>query len=478
MPDANPTATHERLRASLREVYGRPFLLAVDVVQAYAGMARQLEALGGEVGFVLAARVGTGPLPPESVPWHNLGLPPGENLMDAIHGADAALASAGEAVSALVDAVDPDRKMPALGAFYSAGAPVTGRPMWGARPATWQALEDKTVIDEVWDAASVPRAPVRVVPCSLDALTEAARALDEGHGTVWAGDAREGFHGGAARTRWVRDVEQARRAVADLGPHCDTARVMPFLEGLPCSIHGVVMPDGVAVFRPAEMLVLRGPDGFVYARAATLWDPPAAEREAMRGVARRVGQHLAEAFAYRGAYTVDGVMTAEGFRPTELNPRVGAAMGMLNPTRELGPQVPFTLLHFALVEGLEPSVSAAELEAAVLEQADRHRTGSFGFTVPRDGGARTTTETVPLRWAGERWERGEEDGAHATAVAGPGPTGDYINVRLAVDAPTRMGLVGRSLAPAVAAFVTWSDEHFGSTLGPLQPAPDLHRSDP
>ncbi len=478
MGEANPTATHERLLASLREVYGRPFLLAVDVVQAYAGMGRQLEALGGEVAFVLAARVGTGPLPPEGVPWHNLGLPPSRDLMDALHGADAALASADEAVAALVDAVDPERTMPALGAFFSAGAPVTGRPMWGARPAEWQVLEDKTVVDEVWDAAGVPRVSARVVACTLEALTEAALALDAGHGTVWAGDAKEGFHGGAARTRWVRDPEQARQAVADLAPHCDTARVMPFLEGLPCSIHGVAMPDGVAVFRPVEMLVLRGPSGFVYARAATLWDPPAAEREMMRGVARRVGQHLSDALAYRGAYTVDGVMTAEGFRPTELNPRVGAAMHLLNPVSELGQQVPFTLLHFALIEGLEPSVSAAELEAAVVEQAVRHRTGSFGFMVPRVEGARAATETVPLRWAGGRWERGEEEGAHATAVAGPGPTGDDIHVRLAVDAPARMGLLGRSLAPAVAAFVTWSDEHFGSTLGPLQPAPDLHRSAP
>jgi hypothetical protein len=394
--------------------------------------------------------------------------------MDALHGADAALSGAGDDVAALVDAVDPERRMPAMGGFYGSGAPVTGRRMWGARPAAWQALEDKTVIDAVWDEAGVARAPSRVVPCTLEALSEAASTLDEGHGTVWAGDAREGFHGGAARTRWIRGPEDARQAVDNLAPHCDTARVMPFLEGLPCSIHGVVLPDGVAVFRPAEMLVLRGPRGFVYARASTLWAPPPREREAMRVAARRVGEYLAHTVGYRGAYTVDGVMTSGGFRPTELNPRVGAAMSMLNPPSELGPQVPFTLLHYALIEGLRPPVSAAELEAAVLEQAERHPWGSFGFTVPRTEGARTETETVPLRWVGGGWARGDDADAHATAVAGPGPTGDFINVRLAVDGPDRMGLVGRSLAPAVAAFAAWSDEHFGTSLGPLSPAPDVH----
>ncbi len=467
--------THERLLAALRGAYGgRRWLLAVEVVQSYRSMGVDLEEVGGEVGFVLGARVGTGDLPPDGLPWHSLGLPPAPDLMVAIHGSEAALASVSPEVRAKVDAVDPDGEMLALGAFFSAGEPVAGRRMFGARPRSWRALEDKTVIDAVWDAAGVPRAPSEVVVCTLEALWGAAGRLDAGAGTVWAGDARDGFHGGATRTRWVRTDVEAARAVRDLAPHCDTARVMPFLEGLPCSIHGVVMPDGVAVFRPAEMLVLRGPRSFLYARAATFWDPPAAERESMRRVARRVGQHLAEAHGYRGAYTVDGVMTAEGFRPTELNPRVGAAMGMLNPVAELGPRVPFVLLHYALIEGADPGVSASELEAAVLEQADAHRFGSFGFSVPGD---RAETETMYLAWR-DGFAR-TEDAAEADAVvlAGPGPTGDFVNVRLTPAATARMGLVGRSLAPVVADFVRWSDTHLGTALGPAVAAPDLHREE-
>ena len=41
-----------------------------------------------------------------------------------------------------------------------------------------------------------------------------------------------------------------------------------------------------------------------------------------------VFEHAVRDIRYEGgAYTVDGVMTEQGFRPTELNPRVGAAMG-------------------------------------------------------------------------------------------------------------------------------------------------------
>ena len=96
---------------------------------------------------------------------------------------------------------------------------------------------------------------------------------------------------------------------------------MPFLDGVPCSIHGLVLPDGTAVFRPVEIAILRDAAGrqFVYGGLSTYWDPPPADREEMRDVARRVGEHLRAAYGYRGAFGIDGVLTADGFRPTELN---------------------------------------------------------------------------------------------------------------------------------------------------------------
>ena len=89
----------------------------------------------------------------------------------------------------------------------------------------------------------------------------AAGRLDRGAGTAWAGDARQGFHGGAFGLRWVKAEEDVAEAVAFLAARCDRVRVMPFLEGIPCSIHGVVFPRGAATFRPVEMVTLRRPGG-------------------------------------------------------------------------------------------------------------------------------------------------------------------------------------------------------------------------
>ena len=50
-------------------------------------------------------------------------------------------------------------------------------------------------------------------------------------------------------------------------------RVMPFLEGVPCSVHGIVLPDGTAALRPVELVTLRRGTDLVYAGCATFWDP-------------------------------------------------------------------------------------------------------------------------------------------------------------------------------------------------------------
>jgi hypothetical protein len=96
---------------------------------------------------------------------------------------------------------------------------------------------------------------------------------------------------------------------------------MPFLDGVPCSIHGIVYPHHVIAVRPVEQITLRRVDQqtFFYAGCATFFDPPGAVTEAMRDLARRVGAHLRSTVGFRGAFSVDGVIGADGFRPTELN---------------------------------------------------------------------------------------------------------------------------------------------------------------
>ena len=183
---------------------------------------------------------------------------------------------------------------------------------------------------------------------------------------------RDGFHGGGAGTRWVTDDAEAAAVAAELAATSDRLRIMPFLEGVATSIHGIVLPDGVATLRPVELVTLRQGHDLRYSGCATFWDPPDAIRDEMRDAARVVGERLRADVDFRGAFTLDGVATADGFRPTELNPRFGAGLSVI--TRGLA-DVPLHLVLDLVVAGVELPVSAAGLERRLLADADARRNG-------------------------------------------------------------------------------------------------------
>ena len=191
----------------------------------------------------------------------------------------------------------------------------------GPRPgASWRTRPRST-------PSGTPRAwsgPPGAVPAEPTALLEAHRRLDAGDGTVWVADSSQGWFGGADRLRWVQtDADAAESATTALV--AQLVRVMPFLEGVPCSIHGIVLPtrswpSGPARWwcsgRRAATTRGRRPDGVAAADAAH-----------MRAFARRVGAtcgpgRLRRLHGGRRAHRA-------GFRPTELNPRYGAMLATL-----------------------------------------------------------------------------------------------------------------------------------------------------
>ena len=89
----------------------------------------------------------------------------------------------------------------------------------------------------------------RAEALSVQAVGEELLILDRGAGVVWSGDG-PAINGGANFVRRVRSYEEAKEAFDVLAPKCDQVRVMPFLEGIPVSVHGIVFPDGTAVLRP------------------------------------------------------------------------------------------------------------------------------------------------------------------------------------------------------------------------------------
>ena len=195
------------------------------------------------------------------------------------------------------------------------------------RRPEWVRFEDKTVIDAFWDRAGIRRQPSVVVP--LAEAIAVAHDVGRGDGTVWAADARDGFHGGASATRWVVDDAAARQVESELADRCERVRVMPFLDGIACPIHGLVDDADVAVLRPVETVTLRRGRQLVYAGCSTFWDPPTGLRAEMRDAVRRAGALLRTEIGFRGTFTIDGVACADGFWPTELNPRFGAGINVI-----------------------------------------------------------------------------------------------------------------------------------------------------
>lgn len=454
-------------RALLASIFGgRPWIVALDVLAGTTPIVRALRELGAERALCIATSRGTGE-PPDAdfAPDPIVIEVDAPDFMTAIRRSGDVLANLPAEAVAHVDAFDPERRARVLGGITTDHRPVAGRTKYGARPAAWEALEDKTRIDAFWEAAGVAHAPSRVVPARRDALEAARDALDRGLGCAVAGDNREGYNGGASYVRWARNADELAAVAGFFEAHCDRARVMPFLEGIPCSIHGIVFPEDVVVLRPCEMLVLRRPGSseLHYGRAASFWDPPDADREAMREAARRTGNHLRRSVGYRGVFTVDGILGEDGFVPTELNPRLGAGLFVLATGLELR----LELFNAAVVEGAPVDWQPRELEQHWLELADRQRSGG-GFALTRV--KQTETRKASLVWTGDGFRMANDgETADANAVLGPSATGGFLKVELLPDRTP----VGPPAAPRVASALAYLDAHFGLDVGPLEAARDV-----
>jgi hypothetical protein len=348
---------------------------------------------------------------------------------------------------------DPNGEAVVLGGGFYDRDTLWGRPYFGGRAASWQALEDKTAIDRLWDDMGVRRAPSLIVEPAIAALVAAAEELDVGKGTVWSGE-RTGRHPAdtAELVFWVRDHTQSRHAARALVSADRGVRVMPYLEGDSCSIHAIVAADAAAVLRPVEVITLARPEGgFVYAGTSTWWDPSAAQREEMRALARSVASYLGRELSYRGAFTIDGLLTPLGFVPTELNPRWGAGLW---PQAMVCP-LPLRLIDSLVTSGLDGPMDL--LEELVVGRADTTRFGG------------PTLRAVPSGQGGSLFLRAQGSGLAPTekptqAVARLSVVETSDGVTVAVR-PTSDLYRGRTLRPLAKAGFELADRVFGTHIG-------------
>lgn len=455
----------EHIRQQLRPVFeGRRFILIGGPIVGQIPLAQQLRSVGAERPFLLGAGLGTGPKPDlDPAEWRVIHTRP-RDMIHAFWEYEAALAELPDEVVQAIDAWDPDGSARVAGPIVMSDVrQVAGRTRYARRRPEWAALEDKTRSPAFLDSIGVRRGALAIVNARGRCLRAAAARLDSGAGTVWAGDTRDGVNGGAAYVRWVRDDESEREAQAFFEASCDRVRVMPFVEGVPCSVHGIVFPEGVAVFKPMELLTLRRPGsgGFVYAGSASYWDPAPADAEAIRATGRRIGQGLQEQVRYRGAYTVDGVLGEDGFIPTEINTRIG---GAIRHNVDHLPELPFQALVFAVAEGETLDYRPDELEAFVLERAEARRSGGPRMVVDR-----TWTETRTLHVIEDAdgfRSTDDENAADGALYGGPNEAGGFVGYG---PKPEKIA-VGPSYGPAAVRALAAADALLEAGIGPLDAA--------
>ncbi|MGI9608624.1 MAG: hypothetical protein ACR2P0_21015 [Acidimicrobiales bacterium] len=362
------------LREQLESIYSAHRWVSVsEVIQGAVGGAGLLKGAGATETIAVSATGGVGDVD-ESVEAHSIGLTPSGSHMDNMRRGTAALLDPPQGILDAVDRFDPDGRARTFVDFTFGQGVYAGRPTFGARPPEWEEFEDKLLIEEVWQSAGIRTSPSEVVALSQPgAAVDAHERLGSAEGTVWAVDNDDGWHGGAHGTHWIRSIAEAEEAAANLTELHRRVRIMPFVEGTPCSIHGMVVGDRTIAFRPMELMIYRNraQAKLVYGKAASFWDPPVDDRNEMRAAACAIGDELRRRVEYRGVFTVDGVLGAEGFVPTEVNTRFGGALpsgiGSLD-----GPPIHLFLIHTAIVEGVL-AVDPIALEQWVLADLDEHR---------------------------------------------------------------------------------------------------------
>jgi hypothetical protein len=447
-------------------VRGRAIIMVGGPLAALTPRVEMARRLGADAILAIGHGRGTGDVPDPRDAVSVVVEPGVKTDIGAEFTADEAMISSPpEVVREAIENFDPEGRavvfaLPMLGALPDA---MYGRPIVGHRSAAWCVLEDKLVVGELWQDAGVAQAPFEIVAADASALRHAAQRLDRGDGTVWAADATRGWHGGAEGTRWVRNAPDAEEAFAILLARAEQVRVMPFIEGIPCSAMGMVFPSGVAALRPVENVVLRAPEApvFRYGGVTSWWDPPAADREAMMAAVRRVGRVLVDRWSYRGAFTVDGILGADGFVPTELNPRTGASAIQF---QRAAPNVPLEMLNRILIAGLPCDVHPEAFEAEIGPVLDAHRVGGSWIEATVAG---RSTEHHELRW-GQRGFRRAMHGAtpDASLVTGPGVGRGRIEFRPS----SSLVPSGASVAPFAIEAFRWADEVLGTQIGPLTAA--------
>ncbi|BCL16001.1 hypothetical protein [Micromonospora sagamiensis] len=335
------------------------------------------------------------------------------------------------------------------------------RRRFGFRRPAWRLFEDKTMVDTLWDAAGVPRAPSIVGDGTAD-LSVLGAIVDQGTGVVCSCQPRgAGPSAGGDGIWWWREGPPPT-TIPTAGPGTWRVRLMPLLEGVPVRLHGLALTTRIIPFPPMELVTLPRPGQgtFLCAGAVPLLDDAAD----LVTHTERIGVGLRERLGYRGGFSVDGILTPSGFQPTDFNARLTSAM-------EAAPSDRRVLLHAVNLlarEGNEPDTGAVEQLAEDLFTIGTSCT-IFGAATHADDRASRTTS---VRWDGDRLVPAPSGAADGRLLITPSPRGWLLTATLATARLPGGGRVG----PRAPEIFRVSDEVLGTNFGHLVPPFDTRPS--
>jgi hypothetical protein len=471
--DPSPLADLDRWERHLcAPVTGRKVICAFDVLAAMTRQVAQLRRWGARRPLLLADGIGTGPVPLETEADIMLLPPPDPGTLTAQVRSRIDLGSrVGPEVARRVREYDADGTAWWWNPPVSPNEPLLGRRVLGGRPTSQIRLEDKLLLDDLLAAAGVRQPPGVVADATYDALMTASdyiRSRSGADAVVWAGDSRDGINGAGDYIRMVATDEHAAEGVEFFGSRCDRVRVSPLYAGVPCSIHAVVLPDGVVTLRPVELVnLLDAATGrFTFAGMGTSWDPPAADRAEMRATAAAIARHLRDHHRLRGGLGVDGVLTAEGFRVTEVNPRFSGGLTRLS---RAAPSLHLDLVQLNALLDRDIARPAADLEAEALALLDEHRVVDVMATSARVQAQETVHVAVAIGETGFEPVNDDAPDAVGTVLGGPSSVGTFV--RLTADEP--LVRRGARCAPLAVLLLDLADRQWDTGFGALQMAADV-----
>ncbi len=335
-----------------------------------------------------------------------------------------ALRQLGEAQKADIDAFDPDCQAIVIGAFWFELPSVADRRVFGQRHPSWIRYEDKCAVSFIWDKAKIVQAKSEIIP---------AFCLREGLPKGWeypfvlSGDSLNGITGGGSHVRAIHSAEQLEVHRPFFESDCAQLRMMDYIDGISCSIHGMVIDNVVLSSIPIEMVVVPRADGkFMYMGASTHWEPNSSEKAHLEDVVRKVGHALREEADFRGTFTVDGVLMNGQFYPTEINTRAGAGIFALYSQDHTS----YYLLDLMLKDGQFVDLDTSALQDWMRVTAHSNRSARAWGEAEIDG--ECPNETHSLIFEAGQWLRidDEREGA-ATLSISEGRTGAFMMLAVA-----------------------------------------------